>query len=176
MNTSPNRARLANAAVSTALLGALFFFAGTPRAQADDRGKCRERIERAEAKLDQAARKHGERSRQAESRRRELNEQRERCWNQYHGWWEGHERRWHEDRDWDRDRDREHRDHDHDRDHDRDHNRDFRPLSSSSTGSRCVRWRPLSLWSLPRSPMLRNIRSGLVEVRIDNGFQPTIEN
>jgi hypothetical protein len=41
-----------------------------------------------------------------------LNEEREHCWSAYHGWWNGVEHRWHNDRDWDRDD----RDHDHDRD------------------------------------------------------------
>jgi hypothetical protein len=110
VNTVRNYAKFTTVALSAALLSAVFFFAAAPQARADDRDKCRQRIERAEAKLDQAIRHHGERSHQAESRRHELNQERERCWNRYHGWWDGHERRWREDRDWDRD-------HDHDHDH-----------------------------------------------------------
>jgi hypothetical protein len=50
--------------------------------------------------LDDAIRKHGERSRAAQEGRRDLNAERERCWNKYHGWWDSHDHRWHEDRDW----------------------------------------------------------------------------
>jgi hypothetical protein len=101
------------AVVSAGVLSALLLFAGAPRTRADrdDRAKCHRRIERAEAKYDKAVRRHGERSRQADEERRELNAARERCWSEFHGWWNGRERRWHEDRDWDRD----------DRDRDRDH-------------------------------------------------------
>lgn len=99
--------RLAVSAIMTAALIAATLLT-VPRSYADDdHAECRRHIERAESRLDEAIRKHGERSHQAEDRRRELHEQRERCWNQYHGWWEGHERRWHEDRDWDRDHDRD---------------------------------------------------------------------
>ena len=73
---------------------------GPPLAQADDHAKCQHKIEKAESKLDEAIRKHGERSSQAEGRRRDLNAERERCWNTYHGWWDGHEHRWHDARDW----------------------------------------------------------------------------
>jgi len=37
------------------------------------------------------------------ARRTELKAQRERCYNRVRAWWEGHEHKWHEDRDWDRD-------------------------------------------------------------------------
>jgi hypothetical protein len=74
----------------------------------NDHADCQRKIEHAEAKLNQEIRKHGERSHQAEERRRDLNAERERCWNAYHGWWDGHERRWHDDRDWDHDRDDHH--------------------------------------------------------------------
>jgi phosphoenolpyruvate-protein kinase (PTS system EI component) len=74
-----------------------------PQSYADDHAKCQRQIEKEESKLDQAIRKHGEHSRrQAEQRRRDLNAERERCWNAYPGWWDGHEHRWHDDRDWDR--------------------------------------------------------------------------
>jgi hypothetical protein len=110
-----NLKRLAlSAAVTTALGGAMLV--GAPPAYADDHGDCQRKVERAESKLDQAVRKHGERSHQADDKRRDLNAERERCWSRYHGWWNGQERRWHTDRDWD---DR----HDHD-DKDRDHDRD----------------------------------------------------
>jgi hypothetical protein len=103
-----------SAVVSAALLGAAFVLISAPRAQADDREKCQHRIEKAEARLDRAVREHGERSSQARSSRHALNEEREHCYSAYHVWWNGAERRWHNDRDWDRD-DRD-RDHDHDRD------------------------------------------------------------
>ena len=41
--------------------------------------KCEHNIRKAEAKLQEAIRKHGERSRQAEKRRHDLEETRERC-------------------------------------------------------------------------------------------------
>jgi hypothetical protein len=91
--------KFAASLVATAALGTAMFVA-VP-AYADDRAKCQHKIESAESKLDQAIRKHGERSHQAEDRRRDLNAERERCWNAYHGWWDGHEHRWHDARDWD---------------------------------------------------------------------------
>jgi hypothetical protein len=46
----------------------------TPRpTYADDRSKCEHRIEKAEAKLDDAIRHHGEHSSQAGARRHDLN-------------------------------------------------------------------------------------------------------
>lgn len=69
----------------------------------DDRAECQHRIEKAEAKFDAAVRKHGEHSAQADSRRADLKAQRERCYNRVRAWWDGHERKWREDRDWDRD-------------------------------------------------------------------------
>jgi hypothetical protein len=98
--------RFAVAAVVTTALGAAMFVT-VPQSYADDHGKCQRQIERAESKLDQAIRKHGERSHQAEQQRRDLNAEREHCWNAYHGWWDGHEKRWHDDHDWDRDHDRD---------------------------------------------------------------------
>lgn len=91
--------RLAASAVMTMALGAAMFVT-VPLSYADDHAKCQHAIERAESKLDEAVRKHGEHSRAAEERRRDLNAERERCFNQYHGWWDGHEKRWHEDHDW----------------------------------------------------------------------------
>ncbi|MBZ5720763.1 MAG: hypothetical protein LAO03_10325 [Acidobacteriia bacterium] len=112
-----NLQRLAvSAAMTTALGGAMLVSMPRAYADADDHRECQEKVERAESRLDQAIRKHGERSHQADQQRRNLNAERERCWNRYHGWWNGQEKRWHTDRDWDRDHDRD----DHDRDHDRD--------------------------------------------------------
>lgn len=101
-----------NAIAAGAVAGAMLLFAAaTPRAYADDREKCEHRIDKAEHRLDDAVREHGERSRQADDRRRDLNAERERCWNEYHGWWDGRTHQWHQHRDWDDE---------HDRDHDRD--------------------------------------------------------
>jgi hypothetical protein len=83
--------------------GLLFFTAGTPGAYAESRADCEHRVEKAEAKLDQAIRAHGERSGQANDRRRDLDAERERCWDKYHGWWDGHAHQWHDQRDWDHD-------------------------------------------------------------------------
>jgi septal ring factor EnvC (AmiA/AmiB activator) len=94
-----NFTKFASAALlSTALSTAMFV--ASPVAYADDHAKCQHKIEKAEAKLDDAIRKHGDRSSQAEKRRRDLNAEREHCWNSYHGWWDGHEHRWHDSRDW----------------------------------------------------------------------------
>lgn len=68
---------------------------------ADDHGDCERRIERAQAKLDEAVQKHGDRSHEADERRQRLNAERERCWSKYHGWWDPQERHWHTDHDWD---------------------------------------------------------------------------
>lgn len=90
--------RLALSAVITTALGATLV--AVPRAFANEHAKCQHAIERAESKLGEAIRKHGEHSHAAEDRRKDLNAERERCWNQYHGWWDGHEKRWHDQHDW----------------------------------------------------------------------------
>lgn len=69
--------------IATALLLGIMFSTGAP-ARALDRDhdrdrKCEQNIRKAEAKLQEAIRKHGERSRQAEKRRHDLEEARERC-------------------------------------------------------------------------------------------------
>jgi hypothetical protein len=88
-------AGLAAVALSMAML------VGVPTSQAaDGRERCQHHIQKAEARLDEAIRHHGERSRQADERRRDLNVEREHCWNQYHSWYNGHENRWHTERDW----------------------------------------------------------------------------
>ena len=91
--------KLAITAVMTTALGTAML-ATAPQLFADEHGKCQRQIERAESKLDEAIRKHGERSHQADQRRRDLNAERERCWNAYHGWWDGHNHQWRTDRDW----------------------------------------------------------------------------
>ena len=74
----------------------------TPRASfaADAKEKCERRIEKAEAKVDDAVRHHGEHSPEANARRRDLNTEREHCWSEYHGWWDGHAHEWHTEHDW----------------------------------------------------------------------------
>ena len=104
--------RRGQALLAVAALSAFLLFVGAPALSADEGHECRERIEKAEAKLEKEIRKYGWRSRQAEKRRADLNAARERCWNQYHRWYSGRDHNWHNDRDWDRDDDR---DHDHDR-------------------------------------------------------------
>jgi hypothetical protein len=82
-----------------------------PRASAhdfDDRGRCEERVERAQAKLNRAIWQHGFYSRQAEHQRHELQEARERCWRENRGW-NGRGRQWRNGRDWDHDGDRDRR-------------------------------------------------------------------
>jgi hypothetical protein len=105
-------------------VGAFGFLAATPSAQAEDRRSCQVRIERAEWRLRDAIEDRGYYSHQAFDRRRDLNRERERCWNQYHGYWDGYAHQWRGDRDWDRDRDDRYF---HDRDdrfRDRDHDGD----------------------------------------------------
>lgn len=96
--------RLAMSTVLTAGLS-VGMLATVPRLFADDHGDCQRRVERAEARLDQAIQKHGERSHEVDERRRALNAEREQCWQKYHGWWDGHDKQWHTDHDWDRDHD-----------------------------------------------------------------------
>jgi hypothetical protein len=95
--------RLRSIALTAAMATALStgMLVAVPQLQAEDHAQCQRHIEHAEAKLDEAIRKHGERSHQAEQRRHDLNAERERCWNSYHGWWDGHNHQWHTDRDWD---------------------------------------------------------------------------
>ena len=81
-------------AVLAAALGGFFLLSSAVPTRAMDRDdKCHRRIEKAEANLQKAVRKHGEHSRQAEQRRHELEEIRERC----------------HDRDHDHDHDHDHR-------------------------------------------------------------------
>jgi hypothetical protein len=91
------------AALATAALGGLLFFAGAPSAQAADRDDCQRRIAKTERKLNDAIEDHGYYSRQAEHWRHERREAYERCY--------GRDYRYrHYDRDdhrYDRDRDRD---------------------------------------------------------------------
>jgi hypothetical protein len=117
LNTLRQSSRWTNIlAVGGVAFSMLLFTASAPKAYADDREKCEHRIEKAEARLDKEIREHGEHGREVAERRRDLNAERERCWNEYHGWWDGRDHQWHERRDWDDDHDRD-RDHDHDDHH-----------------------------------------------------------
>ena len=93
--------------VATALLGPLSMPGAFAQSREDINEHCQRRVEHAEHDLHEAIEHHGRHSRQAEHERRELHEVREQCWRENHRWWNEHERRWHEERDWD------------DRDHDR---------------------------------------------------------
>jgi len=114
MNTQRSFTRLGRAIVAAATIAVLALFIAVPQSQADERGKCQKRIERAENRLYDAVRRHGPASRQANDKRRALNAERERCWNLHRAWWGVRDRQWHTERDWDR------YDNDRDRDHDRD--------------------------------------------------------
>ncbi len=131
MNAQSKLAGYGKKIAIAATFGALCFFAGAPRAQAEDGRSCQFRVERAESRLRDAIEDHGYYSHQANDRRRDLYNQRQRCWNESH-YWNGYNR-WYNDHDRDdryRDRDRDDRfrdrdrDWDHDRDRDWDHDRD----------------------------------------------------
>ena len=67
-------------ALLAAVLGAFLLVGGVAPTLAGDRDNgCRERIEKAEAKLRREIDRHGEHSRQAEKRRNELERVSERC-------------------------------------------------------------------------------------------------
>ena len=112
MNTRRDYTRVGKTLVAAATLSVLALFVAVPRSHADDRAKCQQRIERAEARLHEAVSRYGPVSRQANDRRRDLNAERERCWKLHQAWWGARDHQWHTDRDWDR--------YDQDRDHDRD--------------------------------------------------------
>lgn len=112
--------RFGKTALAALVAGALWFFVAVPRVHADndDRRRCQQAVEKAEARLDRAIEKRGEHSHEAEDRRRDLNAERERCWNQYHQWWNGRDHRWEAEHSWDQDRgDYDHHDDHHDNDH-----------------------------------------------------------
>jgi hypothetical protein len=115
MDTRRDYSRLGRALVAAATVIVLALFVAVPRSHADERSKCQKRIHKAEARYDDAVRRHGPSSPQARDRRRELNAERERCWNQHHAWWGSRDNQWHSERDWDR------YDNDRDREHERDH-------------------------------------------------------
>ena len=112
LQNSANVLKESGAAPDKGIPEALVASAAVPRAfapsheEADER--CQRRIEHAEHDLHEAIEHHGRNSRQADHERHELREAREQCWREHHRWWDEHEHRWHDERDWD--------DHDHDRD------------------------------------------------------------
>ena len=85
-----------------------------------DEDHCRHAIEHDEAKLHDAVHDHGWGSGAAEHWRHQLIEDRQRCSREVGRWWDGFDRSWHSDRDWDSGWDR-YREQDHDHDHDHDH-------------------------------------------------------
>jgi hypothetical protein len=96
--------------IAAALITPLSIPRAFAQSQEDIDERCQRRIEHAEHELHEAMEHHGRDSKQADHERRELHEAREQCWREHHRWWDEHERRWHDERDWDD------RDHDHDRD------------------------------------------------------------
>jgi len=103
MKTRKEYVKLGKTLLATAMLGTLLFVAAAPPAHADNRAQCQARIEKAEARLDEAVRKHGENSHEAEDRRRDLNAEREHCWRENHAWYDAHAHAWHTERDWEQD-------------------------------------------------------------------------
>lgn len=106
MKTWKEYARAARAVMVAGALGATLLLVAVPSASArdfDDRGRCEQRVERAEARLNQAVWQHGLYSRQAQRRRYELAQERQRCFRRNGTWWNGRTHQWRSDRDWDRD-------------------------------------------------------------------------
>lgn len=71
------------------------------KASADERTRCRSRVEKAEDHYRHEAHEHGKRSRQAERAKAKLNAEWDRCWNSAHAWYDPHRHEWRTDRDWD---------------------------------------------------------------------------
>ena len=101
-----NNPRLAQSALTAAILGMLFLFVGLAAPQmahADARSRCQSHIEHAQAKLDHEIQRHGEHSAQADAAWHQLRAERQRCWNENHQWWDAKDHTWHRDNDWDYD-------------------------------------------------------------------------
>lgn len=90
-----------------AVSAGLMLVSSVTGARAETEEQCQNRIAHADHELHEAIEHHGPNSRQADHRRHDLHEARERCWREHHRWWDEHEHRWRDQRDWD------------DRDHDR---------------------------------------------------------
>ena len=98
-------ARRAKTVIAAGALGGALLLVSVPRSYArdfDDRSRCEQRVERAEARLNRAVWQHGFYSRQAQRRRYELAVERQRCYNRGGQWWDGRSHQWRTDRDWDR--------------------------------------------------------------------------
>jgi len=104
LHTHLRKSLFGKAALATAALGGLLFFAGAPSAQAADRDDCQRRIAKTERKLNDAIEDHGYYSKQAEHWRHERREAYERCYGREHRYryYDRDDRRY--DRDHDRDR------------------------------------------------------------------------
>jgi len=98
-----NRRSFFHTLAAVVTMGAFLFLAGAPRVHADDREHCRRRIDKAEARLNDAIAKHGEHSREAVDRWHDLRTERERCFKAYHQWWSGQDQKWHDEENWNRD-------------------------------------------------------------------------
>lgn len=101
-----NNPRLAQSALTAAMLGLFLLFAGLAAPQmahADARSRCQHRIEHARARLDHEIQRHGAHSPQADAAWHTLRAERQHCWNENHEWWDDHDRTWHRDNDWDHD-------------------------------------------------------------------------
>jgi hypothetical protein len=92
------KTKVGKLSIAALLLNAMLLVGVVPSAHADERDRCRRRIEKIEARLDHEVARHGEHSPQADARRHELREEREHCWNAYHAYWDGHDHQWHQDR------------------------------------------------------------------------------
>lgn len=105
MKIESHAGKFVSSMLTAALLCGVLAFASAPRAYADDdrKAQCQHRIEKAEARLADAVRDHGERSQEAAKRRHELNDEREHCYQENHAWYNGQDKQWHNDRDWDHD-------------------------------------------------------------------------
>ena len=106
LHTYLRKSLFGKAALATAALGGLLFFAGAPGAQAADRDDCQRRIAKTERRLNDAIEDHGFYSRQANKWRHERHEAVERCYGRDYrnNWQRDSYRNWDRDRDRDRDR------------------------------------------------------------------------
>jgi hypothetical protein len=100
MNGKYKRSTTVASLLSGALLTAALLFNTVSRLHAEDQDRCQRRVAHAEHELHESIEKHGRNSKQANHERRELHSARERCWRERHRWWDEHEHRWHNDRDW----------------------------------------------------------------------------
>ena len=118
MNIQQSCARYGKAIVAGAVVAAFLLFVNAPLAKAEDRSRCQRQVEKAEAKLNRALARHSENSSAVRDARRNLNEQRRGCWDRHHAWYNGQDRQWHNEQNWDRDQNQnDHHDQDH---HDQD--------------------------------------------------------